>query len=338
MGQGRAGREGRHNPLNPRGRRRATADPALPRTKSLARSRLQRVGQRPAVPATAVTGLLRAVPARFRRGPGTLLRSGSAAAQTTAWCSPEFTASHARALGAGPEQPAERGRSSGGGENRAMTDHRRPLGTGPVPTEPPRADGSPPPAPRVQLAAERLPAAPATTESKPRPDAGPAPFPPRVPGASAAGWCTAAPADAHHPNPRNVPQPARRQSRPGPARPPTAPPARDGTRGTRCRRREQGKADKGEGEPAAGEPRRHLACRSRTSFRPPHPRCRMAPYAQAADIARSARVFDGSAGSGRPEAPASRPRQSHHMDIVCDMARGTVEDLWGQLCADAYGP
>ncbi|MBL3671628.1 hypothetical protein JL475_38360 [Streptomyces sp. M2CJ-2] len=45
-----------------------------------------------------------------------------------------------------------------------MTDRRRPLGTGPALTEPSRADDSPPPAPRAQLAAERLSAAvPAAT-------------------------------------------------------------------------------------------------------------------------------------------------------------------------------
>ncbi|MFC9644299.1 hypothetical protein ACFTZF_38145 [Streptomyces mirabilis] len=35
MGQGRAGQEGRHNPLNLRGRRHVTSDPALPRIESL---------------------------------------------------------------------------------------------------------------------------------------------------------------------------------------------------------------------------------------------------------------------------------------------------------------
>ncbi|MEV0694812.1 hypothetical protein [Streptomyces sp. NPDC050388] len=56
-----------------------------------------------------------------------------------------------------------------------MTDHRRPLGTGPALTELPHADGSPPPAPRAQLAAERFSAAvPAATK--------PAPPPPRPAG------------------------------------------------------------------------------------------------------------------------------------------------------------
>ncbi|MFD3827291.1 hypothetical protein [Streptomyces sp. NPDC058625] len=59
-----------------------------------------------------------------------------------------------------------------------MTDRRRPLGTGPILTEPPHADGSPPSAPRAQLAAERLSAAvPAATKPAPhprvRPDAAP---------------------------------------------------------------------------------------------------------------------------------------------------------------------
>ncbi|MEV0695526.1 hypothetical protein [Streptomyces sp. NPDC050388] len=75
-----------------------------------------------------------------------------------------------------------------------MTD-RRPLGTGPVLTEPPHADGSPPSSPRAQLAAERLSAAvPATTEPTPTPPRpagrrtlGAGPTPPHVPGASAAG-------------------------------------------------------------------------------------------------------------------------------------------------------
>jgi hypothetical protein len=35
MEQGRAGREGRHNPLNLRGRRHVTSDSALPRIASL---------------------------------------------------------------------------------------------------------------------------------------------------------------------------------------------------------------------------------------------------------------------------------------------------------------
>ncbi|MFE7794911.1 hypothetical protein [Streptomyces sp. NPDC057460] len=35
LGQGRAGREGRLKPLNLRGRRHVTADPALPRIESL---------------------------------------------------------------------------------------------------------------------------------------------------------------------------------------------------------------------------------------------------------------------------------------------------------------
>lgn len=35
MDQGRPGREGRHNPLNLRGRRHVTVDPALPRIASL---------------------------------------------------------------------------------------------------------------------------------------------------------------------------------------------------------------------------------------------------------------------------------------------------------------
>ncbi len=43
--EGPAGRGGRHNPLNLRGRRHVTADPALPRTESLAG---QRGGSRPA--------------------------------------------------------------------------------------------------------------------------------------------------------------------------------------------------------------------------------------------------------------------------------------------------
>lgn len=60
-----------------------------------------------------------------------------------------------------------------------MTD-RRPLGTGPALTEPPRTEDSPPPAPRARLAAERLPGAvPAATE--------PAPSPPRPAGRRALG-------------------------------------------------------------------------------------------------------------------------------------------------------
>lgn len=39
MGQDRAGREGRHNPLNPRGRRHFTADPARTESLSLVLSR-----------------------------------------------------------------------------------------------------------------------------------------------------------------------------------------------------------------------------------------------------------------------------------------------------------
>ncbi|WP_371558719.1 hypothetical protein OG416_39000 [Streptomyces longwoodensis] len=52
-----------------------------------------------------------------------------------------------------------------------MTD-RRPLGTGPATAEPSRTQGTEPgPAPRAQLAAERLPAIPAA-EPKSRPTAG----------------------------------------------------------------------------------------------------------------------------------------------------------------------
>ncbi|MGW3462747.1 hypothetical protein ACWDE9_25455 [Streptomyces olivaceoviridis] len=51
-----------------------------------------------------------------------------------------------------------------------MTD-RRPLGTGPATAEPSRTPDTDPPAPRAQLAAERLPAAPAA-EPKPRPTTG----------------------------------------------------------------------------------------------------------------------------------------------------------------------
>ncbi|MBL3671439.1 hypothetical protein JL475_37225 [Streptomyces sp. M2CJ-2] len=76
-----------------------------------------------------------------------------------------------------------------------MTD-RRPLGTGPAPAEPPRTDDRPPPAPRAQLAAERLPAA-APTTGDPMParpvtgrraldaDPGGAPQPPTAEGAAA---------------------------------------------------------------------------------------------------------------------------------------------------------
>ncbi|MER5991459.1 hypothetical protein [Streptomyces viridosporus] len=72
-----------------------------------------------------------------------------------------------------------------------MTD-RRPLGTGPTPTAT-EADTELPPAPRAQLAAERLPAAPAPGDPLPARPAtdrralGAGPTPPRVPGASAAG-------------------------------------------------------------------------------------------------------------------------------------------------------
>ncbi|MFV0131835.1 hypothetical protein ACLGIH_00875 [Streptomyces sp. HMX87] len=53
-----------------------------------------------------------------------------------------------------------------------MTDHRRQLGTGPIRTVA-ETDDDPPPAPRAQLAAERLPAAPAVTEpSAARPRSG----------------------------------------------------------------------------------------------------------------------------------------------------------------------
>jgi hypothetical protein len=63
-----------------------------------------------------------------------------------------------------PQLPAHR-------DDRAMTD-RRPLGTGPAIADPSRTrDTDPMPAPRAQLAAERLPAAPAA-ESEPRPTAG----------------------------------------------------------------------------------------------------------------------------------------------------------------------
>ncbi|MDT0616462.1 hypothetical protein [Streptomyces lancefieldiae] len=56
-------------------------------------------------------------------------------------------------------------------DDRTMTD-RRPLGTGPDRTAASRAQDTAP-APRAPLAAERLPAAPATTEPKPaRPPAG----------------------------------------------------------------------------------------------------------------------------------------------------------------------
>ncbi|MFJ8351525.1 hypothetical protein ACIQ9J_35260 [Streptomyces sp. NPDC094153] len=56
-------------------------------------------------------------------------------------------------------------------ENRAMTD-RRPLGTGPDRADVSRTrDTELPPAPRAQLAAERLPATPAA-EQKSRPVAG----------------------------------------------------------------------------------------------------------------------------------------------------------------------
>ncbi|WP_406729199.1 hypothetical protein WJ438_38085 [Streptomyces sp. GD-15H] len=59
----------------------------------------------PAAPTTSLGAparLLRAVPARFCRAPAPCSGPGSAAAQTTAGCSPKFTASHApdtRALG-----------------------------------------------------------------------------------------------------------------------------------------------------------------------------------------------------------------------------------------------
>ncbi|MFH9090929.1 hypothetical protein [Streptomyces sp. NPDC017673] len=48
-----------------------------------------------------------------------------------------------------------------------MTD-RRPLGTGPATAEPSRTPDADPPAPRAQLAAERLPSVPAAAEPKPR--------------------------------------------------------------------------------------------------------------------------------------------------------------------------
>jgi hypothetical protein len=50
-------------------------------------------------------------------------------------------------------------------DDRAMTD-RRPLGTGPVRADLPAHEDTEP-APRAQLAAERLPAAPAAAEPKP---------------------------------------------------------------------------------------------------------------------------------------------------------------------------
>ncbi|WP_406729479.1 hypothetical protein WJ438_40165 [Streptomyces sp. GD-15H] len=62
-----------------------------------------------------------------------------------------------------------------------MTD-RRPPGTGPTRTAT-EADTELPPAPRAQLAAERLPATPAAG----RRALGAGPAPPRVPGTSAAG-------------------------------------------------------------------------------------------------------------------------------------------------------
>ncbi|KUN18752.1 hypothetical protein AQJ11_32825 [Streptomyces corchorusii] len=49
-----------------------------------------------------------------------------------------------------------------------MTDHR-PLGTGPATAETSRTQDTDPPATRAPLAAERLPAAPAATDHKPRP-------------------------------------------------------------------------------------------------------------------------------------------------------------------------
>ncbi|MEV7817093.1 hypothetical protein AB0P05_41490 [Streptomyces flaveolus] len=52
-----------------------------------------------------------------------------------------------------------------------MTD-RRPLGTGPTTAEPSRARKADPPAPRAQLAAERLPSVPATEPEPARPAAG----------------------------------------------------------------------------------------------------------------------------------------------------------------------
>ncbi|MGW5497758.1 hypothetical protein [Streptomyces olivaceoviridis] len=52
-----------------------------------------------------------------------------------------------------------------------MTD-RRPLGTGPATAEPSRTQDTDPPAPRAQLAAERLPSAPASEPKPARPTAG----------------------------------------------------------------------------------------------------------------------------------------------------------------------
>ncbi|MEU7363712.1 MULTISPECIES: hypothetical protein [Streptomyces] len=52
-----------------------------------------------------------------------------------------------------------------------MTD-RRPLGTGPATAEPSRTPDADPPAPRAQLAAERLPSVPAAEPKPARPAAG----------------------------------------------------------------------------------------------------------------------------------------------------------------------
>ncbi|MFF1285619.1 hypothetical protein [Streptomyces sp. NPDC058299] len=49
---------------------------------------------------------------------------------------------------------------------------RRPLGTGPATAETSRTRDTDPPAPRAQLAAERLPAAPAAAAPKPHPTTG----------------------------------------------------------------------------------------------------------------------------------------------------------------------